>query len=156
MTPWLGRSGRGDAPTTAIVLASRRISAGVRTSVDLPQPAAGECGRHEHARDERAGRDHRARRGEVRDRRPHGEPDRHQREAAEEVEADHAGEEMLRDELLQHRLPDRDAKREARAAQDREPRGEWKPGRERDPRDREAVYEPEDVSDHAALAPRLE
>src|SRR5687768_10269027 len=30
MTRWLGRSGFGDAPTSAIVLASRRISAGVR------------------------------------------------------------------------------------------------------------------------------
>jgi putative hydrolase of the HAD superfamily len=31
MTPWLGRSGFGEAPTRAIVLASRRISAGDRT-----------------------------------------------------------------------------------------------------------------------------
>src|SRR5436853_3999157 len=115
MTPWLGRSGRGEAPTTAIVRTSRRISAGVRTSVDLPEPATRERERHEHARDERPGGDHRSRRGEVRDRRPDREPDRHEREAAEEVEADHAGEEVLRDELLEHRLPDRDAEREARA-----------------------------------------
>jgi hypothetical protein len=30
MTPWLGRSGFGEAPTTAIVFASRRICSGDR------------------------------------------------------------------------------------------------------------------------------
>ena len=37
MTRWLGRSGRGDAPTRAIVLASARISAGDRTAQRYPQ-----------------------------------------------------------------------------------------------------------------------
>src|SRR6267378_564471 len=38
MTPWLVRDGLGDAPTTAIVRAVRRISSGVLTLRDYPPP----------------------------------------------------------------------------------------------------------------------
>lgn len=38
MTPWLVRDGLGDAPTIAIVCASRRISSGALTPRDYPQP----------------------------------------------------------------------------------------------------------------------
>src|SRR5437879_1755724 len=41
MTPWLVREGSGDAPTTAIVRAARRISSGVLTARDYPQPPGG-------------------------------------------------------------------------------------------------------------------
>src|SRR5437764_2073674 len=156
MTPWLGRSGRGEAPTIAIVRASRRISAALRTSVHLPEPPPREREPDERTRDEGAGRDHRPRRGQPGDPRPDREADRHQAEAAEEVEADHAGEQVLGDEFLQHRLPNRDPEGEARAAYDGEHRSEPEPRRERDPRDREAVHEPDDVGDHASLAARLE
>src|SRR5919206_1884317 len=40
MTRWLGRAGFGDAPTSAIVRASDRISAGVRTPPGYPEAMA--------------------------------------------------------------------------------------------------------------------
>ena len=40
MTPWLGRSGFGEAPTSAIVLASRRICSGDRTGQGYPRAVA--------------------------------------------------------------------------------------------------------------------
>jgi HAD superfamily hydrolase (TIGR01662 family) len=46
MTPWLGRSGRGDAPTTAIVFASRRIVSGSVTRP--PALLAGAAARAQH------------------------------------------------------------------------------------------------------------
>jgi predicted amidohydrolase len=39
ITPWLGRSGRGEAPTRAIVRASARICSGVLTREDVPREA---------------------------------------------------------------------------------------------------------------------
>src|ERR671936_684639 len=105
MTPWLGRSGRGEAPTIAIVRASRRISAGVRSSVHLPEPAPCEHDGDQGAGDARTGGDERTRRRDVGDDGPNGEADRRQPEGAEEVEADDAREQVLRHELLEHRLP---------------------------------------------------
>src|SRR5918994_4336998 len=40
MTPWLGRAGFGEAPTSAILLASRRISSGDRTYQGYPRAVA--------------------------------------------------------------------------------------------------------------------
>src|SRR5688572_32065064 len=40
MTPWLGRCGLGEAPTSAIVLASRRICSGDRTRQGYPRAVA--------------------------------------------------------------------------------------------------------------------
>src|SRR5919108_469469 len=156
MTPWLGRSGRGEAPTIAIVRASRRISAALRTSVDLPEPGTCEHEGDQDAGDAGAGGDERPRRCDVGDGGPDGEPDRRESEGAEEVEADDACEQALRHELLQHRLPDRDAEGEARPAEGGEAGCEPEPRRERDADDREAVHEPDGVGDDTAPSPRLE
>src|SRR5215207_3449409 len=40
MTPWLGRAGSGEAPTSAIVFASRRICSGDRTGQGYPRAVA--------------------------------------------------------------------------------------------------------------------